>query len=346
MSKKTILLSLILLVLASQLIVAETKVVTLPEINKPDRDIYMDNERLYVTESTTINIYSLKDFKLIKRFGKQGEGPREFKIDQQRGLGSVILNVHTDAILVNSVGRLSWFKKDGTFIKEMKLPNPFSFALQPFGNNFVGLGLEQGKVIFWALNIYDENLIKIKTLAKSEHTFQRGKGLKVLATNPTHAVYKDKLYTAWENDIDIKVYDTGLKELYAIKHSLKRVKVTEDDKKKIIDYLKNTPPSKDYFEFLKPIKFPDFYPSVWSIFVTGDILYVMTFSSDDSEEGIQKYDILLFDLKGKFLKKIVLPLKMKDPLLPSPFIIHKGKLYQLVENEDEEEWELHISEIK
>jgi len=32
--------------------------------------------------------------------------------------------------------------------------------------------------------------------------------------------------------------------------------------------------------------------------------------------------------------------------MPSPFAIKGDTLYQLIENEDEEEWELHALEIK
>ena len=51
------------------------------EISKPDFMV-AHNGKLVVMEKPHIYIYSLKDFKLIKKFGRQGEGPGEFKIEQ------------------------------------------------------------------------------------------------------------------------------------------------------------------------------------------------------------------------------------------------------------------------
>jgi hypothetical protein len=41
----------------------------------------------------------------------------------------------------------------------------------------------------------------------------------------------------------------------------------------------------------------------------------------------------------------MVPLAEKDERLWYPYVIKNGKLYQLIENLDEEEWELHVTEI-
>ncbi len=55
------------------------KVVTLSGILAPS-DIKIDEERIYITQHEEIYIYSLKDYRLIKKFGRKGEGPGEFKL--------------------------------------------------------------------------------------------------------------------------------------------------------------------------------------------------------------------------------------------------------------------------
>jgi uncharacterized protein YlbG (UPF0298 family) len=70
-----------------------------------------------VTQEATVFIYSLKDFKLVKKFGKAGEGPREFRILPQLPLN---IDARTDQIIVNSFGKVSYFTKQGEFIKEVK----------------------------------------------------------------------------------------------------------------------------------------------------------------------------------------------------------------------------------
>jgi hypothetical protein len=68
----------------------------------------------------------------------------------------------------------------------------------------------------------------------------------------------------------------------------------------------------------------------------------VTYNKKDDRE---KTEILLFDIKGTFLKQVFIPIKMNTPIQPYPFNIHEGFLYQVVEDEEEEEWALHVSEI-
>jgi hypothetical protein len=329
---------------------ADVKIVPLPDLTKPEQLISIDKDRMYIIEGTTIFIYSLKDFKLIKKFGKRGEGPREFITSHQMGpMGALFIDVRSDHILVKSMGKLSWFSKDGNFIKEAKSPTPMMLGIWTFGKQFAVQKYTIGNVRYQTLQMYNEKLEETRELERMEDAFQPGKGILVLKKNPIQAVYKDKMFVCWENDVVIKVMDKDLKVLYTIKHPTKRLKVTEDLKKKIIHFFKTDPSTKEYFEFFKPITFPKYFPAIAQMFVTGDKVYVITFNSDtvSGEFGeIDNNDVLIFDLKGKFLKKVVLPFVKQDPLLNFPLAIHEGKLYQLVEDQDDEEWGVHIREIK
>ena len=74
--KKIILMILILLIS----IYSYGKIVaSLEEVSKPQMMAISENYFL-ITEGSTIFIYSTKDFSFVKKFGKAGEGPREFKI--------------------------------------------------------------------------------------------------------------------------------------------------------------------------------------------------------------------------------------------------------------------------
>lgn len=58
-----------------------------------------------------------------------------------------------------------------------------------------------------------------------------------------------------------------------------------------------------------------------------------------------KNQLFIFDLKGKPLKQMDMP-EVEETLFSFyPFAIQDGKLYRLVENQDEE-WELHVTEIE
>ena len=73
------------------------KAAVLPELSDP-ASFHIDGERIYIVERTTIHIYSSKDYTLIKKFGKRGEGPGEFRTGQE---SSVLLYVQPDYLQVN-----------------------------------------------------------------------------------------------------------------------------------------------------------------------------------------------------------------------------------------------------
>ena len=72
-----------------------TKTIPLPELTNP-AGILVEDDQIYITQFPEIFIYSLKDFKLKKTFGKRGEGPAEFK-------GYARTAVYPGYIFVNSI---------------------------------------------------------------------------------------------------------------------------------------------------------------------------------------------------------------------------------------------------
>jgi hypothetical protein len=88
--------------------------------------------------------------------------------------------------------------------------------------------------------------------------------------------------------------------------------------------------------------------------VADEKIYVLTYKKEK-----EKSEFVILDLKGKLLKKVFLPFNQSDEWFhyslakatsqASPhatFTIKNGKLYQLIENEDKEIWELHITNIE
>ena len=47
----------------------------------------------------------------------------------------------------------------------------------------------------------------------------------------------------------------------------------------------------------------------------------------------------------ELIKEKYLSLKMKGGIEPYPNVIKNNKVYQLIENDETEEWELHVSTI-
>jgi hypothetical protein len=91
----------------------------------------------------------------------------------------------------------------------------------------------------------------------------------------------------------------------------------------------------------------DLYPAIQSINGFGGKIYVKTFKKMDNKE-----EYVVMDLNGKELGKVYTPLVEKAPSMArlngidlQIYSIHKNKFYYLKENEDEEEWELHVQNI-
>ena len=104
--------------------------------------------------------------------------------------------------------------------------------------------------------------------------------------------------------------------------------------------MKTNPDTKDAYELIKPLIFPGYFPVIASFFVDDETIYVMTWKK---ENGCNEF--FTYDMKGKFKKRLLIPIKYETELTAYPTTIKKGKLYQLVENENKEEWEFHVSEI-
>ena len=94
---RSILILVFLILLITPVLFAEE--VTLLEIFNPS-SIKVDDQNIYIAQGENIFIYSAKDFKLIKKFGRLGEGPQEFKKPIAPWLPIITLYFYPDKILI------------------------------------------------------------------------------------------------------------------------------------------------------------------------------------------------------------------------------------------------------
>lgn len=335
---KKIIFALILMLLVFSVVIHGEKVGVLPELMKPTF-MGVDDTQLYVIEGASIYIYSLKELKVVKKFGREGQGPQEFQIFPPL---QITLDASGDNITVFSFLKVSYFTKKGEFIKEIRAPS-FSMNLQVFGDGFIGwTTAQQEGVRYKIVNIYDSKLNKLKEIYRIKDEFQKpGQGLKLLTKTTSFAGYENKIFLPGKDDATIAVFDGNMKKLFSINLDQKKVKVDQKIKDAVIEYLKTTPGIKEQFEAIKPIIFPEYFPTIAGFFVADNTIYVMTWKTENNSR-----EFFTYDLKGKFKKRMMIDIKYETPVKPYPINIHKGKLYQIVENEEEEEWELHMSVVK
>lgn len=320
---------------------AGAKTVPLPGLMKP-ASIAVDESKLYISDGTTVHIYSLADFSRKHTFGKEGEGPKEFRT-YSSGFGvGVIPQKNPDVLVVNSLGKISYFTKQGKFLKELKTGSKHAFS--PMGDNFVGTNdILEGKEMFHTLNIYDGKFNKVREIKRWLHPIQDSKMEILLVPLYTqHHIYDGKIFAAPGSDFIIDAYNGKGEKLYSLEHPYEKPKVTEAYRTTTLNFFKTDPRWRNNFELIKSLaRFPDYFHAVRFFQVNDGGIYVQTYGK---KEG--KSEFYIFDIKGKFVKKIYVPFveDMGINIVPR-HTIAGGKLYQLVANDETEEWELRIHEL-
>jgi hypothetical protein len=331
--RKKIFLSLLMSMLFFIYQALAAAAVSLPRLSNP-KQLLVDNEHIYIVDFPKVFVYSLKDFSLTREFGEQGEGPKEFK----QYINVFFQDIEPNHLVVSSLGKISFYSRNGTYIKEVKIPFG-GWTFQPLGNKFMGHTLGgTAKEGYKALNIYDSNLNKIKEICRKEFFFDDSINKRTLfADNYRYWTHQNKIYVRAKDDFIIEIFDSTGKPLQPIHlKQYKRVKCTEQHKKSVLDFFQQNPRIKATFEqFKNQIQFPDYFPAIYDIVIDEGKIFVLTYNRKDG-----KNEFFIFDTDGKYLQKKFLPIQTLNGVSPYPYYIKNGSLYQLVENEDTEQWEL------
>ncbi len=357
---KKIIILLFLFILFSVFVLKAEKLAEFTgHINPTQVLVDTDKESLIVIELPKISIYSLKDYSLKKRFGKSGEGPGEFIIPGKFLAGSFkVGEIQGGKFPVNSSGKVSIFSSSGDFIRDCKTLDGQDFIL--LGDKFAGQGQmfdEKAKVYFAKFCLYDSQLKLEKTLLKKESIIRAKKaGLAntewyyFSKSYSSYLVTDNKIfYSGFEEGFKIDVFDNKGNSLPAIERKdFQPVEFKKEHGEKVLLHFRNDPRDRQHYEFWKKaIKFPTHFPPIRSIHADDKTLYIRTY-----QKVGDKTEFYVYTTAGKFLKKVFLPLResnsmYKFPFLrdTEPFTFSKGKLYQLLNNEDEETFELHVDKI-
>ncbi|MCU0286301.1 MAG: 6-bladed beta-propeller [Acidobacteria bacterium] len=330
---------LIVLVLIASLVFA-SKTVELKNLQNPHQ-ILVDNNQVFIADIPTVLIYSLDNFNLLKSFGKKGEGPGEYG-----GIGYIVINIDQKYLYVSSKGKICYYNRQGDYLMEKKKGMAGSYT--PVGQNFVAYGLafnREEQIALETIDLFDSNLAKIKTLYIEPSWMQQSgpyNGINLLNyAGLRFKVSAEKIFLRGEKGT-IKVFNEKGENLYSIDPQYEKIKVTETDKNQYLDYMKYDTFFRDRLEYFKSrVRFNDFFPEVRYFDIADQKIYIFTYKKRGDNT-----QCLAYDLDGKFIKELYLPIRSLNPTTLAPISIEKGKLYQLIENEEKEEWEISITDIK
>lgn len=319
----------------------------LPDLGNPEK-IFIHGNRLYITEFPTVYVYSLPDFTLIKKFGRSGEGPQEFR-------RQIHLTVQPGYILVQSIGRVSLFTRDGDFTEEFKSPYAFRVG-KAFGDRLVlGKGIleKETKTFYLTVNICRRDFSQLKEIYRIKHFFQDGKPMNALylgrgslgrRMSPLFYPYGDRIFIEADHGETgtIDVFNGNGKKLFSITHDYEKVEFTKEHKKEVVDFfIRIRGVVYRILNERKLISFPDYFPAIRIFHIADDKIYVVPYKK---KEG--KSEMHVFSTGGNFLEKVLVDLAEENILEFYPYAVSKGKIYQLIENPDTETWELVIKQIR
>ena len=319
------------------------KITVLEEIQKPERFVF-GNGYLYILEGTTIHIYGDKDFKYVGKFGKAGEGPKEIKKNPFGG--PITIQPYKGKVYVSSMGKVSVFSKEGKYIKETRI-DQFDIFI-PFGKAFVGISNvpmkeDQSKRVLAVFNA-DQNFKKGDILYVSD--FEVGQNFKwKFPINAFYPVpYDDKLFIiAGKHGFAIDIFDTKGNKINRIFKKMKTPKVPDEYKKKTIQWFKTSPNYKNFWNFMKTrVGFKSHFPPIYAMFVGTNSLFVLT----SVTKGDQR-ECIVMDYNGNEKRRMMLFAPEIYGMDYNFFAnVHENYYYWIIENDDDETWELYKEKIE
>ncbi|MCP4217590.1 MAG: hypothetical protein GY765_23310 [bacterium] len=160
-------------------------------------------------------------------------------------------------------------------------------------------------------------------------------------------VYKDYVVLAPETDkFIIDILDHSGKKVRRIeKTDYEKIAINETYKKATHAWFKNEFYLKQFYErnIKQRLRFRKYYPPIRDIHVNDEVMYVITFK----REG-ELWECIRMDMKGKELGRSFVPLDRYIPYTYHSILysVDKSKFYSLVEDEEEEVYKLHITDLK
>lgn len=296
-------------------------------------------QRVYINEGAVVRIHSLHDGALVQAFGREGNGPGEFR---KTTFMPLKLAIRPDGVVVFGRGKIAFFDALGSLRQEIPC-HPAIQGAVPLGNGFVAQSqVREGSVTFLAVGFYDQSMTWQHEIRRQEGSFQMGPRINpFLGLHEAFQVEGERIYVDDHHGV-IRGFDRQGSLLTTLPNDYPRKKVTEEDREAFMNLLKTDPRTRmmEAEQLRQLLAFPDYFPLIRDFRVDDGRVYVFPYQT--GPDG--RMTCHVFDATGKRVRTKPCALKALNIAELVPFCIQGGCLYQVVEVEDDA-WCLHLSSI-
>jgi len=279
-----------------------------------------DKENIYVMDMKLNNIKVFNALgEYVRTIAKQGQGPGELNMP----IG-IQITLNEELMVEEALNRrLSYFTLEGKFLRSTSTADKTSLSgliLGPKGN-MVGreLALEENKM-WWIVKKYDKDLNELFTVDRVEFPNPlQGK------INPFELMIvfnidpNGNIIYGISKDYEIKFISPEGKHIKSITKKHTPIKITDKDKKEMLDRI----PETMTINLKERIEFPKHFPAFQSFTIDKKgRIFVRTFQKG-KEEG--EYMVDIFDSEGCFISQI--------PLKINPVLWKNNKLFATEESD-------------
>jgi hypothetical protein len=329
------------------------KLATLKEvINATDMEI--DGQELYVLDEVVVYVYSLKDYRLLRKFGKKGNGPGEMVYHRVTQVG---MELSQNNVYLYRMFKLAIYSKDGEVTGE----KIFRFGITqviPLKKSFIVVKIRlanqyvAGDEKFGTLTLlqFDSELKKSKEIFQKKYPARdiwKERKYEIFRSNRNWLVRnsEQKLFLFdTQKGSTIFTFDLGGQSSDPIFLDIPKIIIPENFKRSVLRWMKGDPYLNVITgEWNLEILFPEYFPQMRNFSVKNNRFYCQTYIRKDNLSLFY-----IFNLKGECLKKIFLPSSERELIRYGTNRIYdftNTKYYYLNDNEEEETWELFCADL-